>query len=100
MFVNVISALAWLCFSRHLQEVVSWAPTYKNTNVTKSVSNSKQAVTKAWLNNVCKHFSHDVPYALNLDHGCPNFWLAWAALTEMELSLVAYKTYTITDVYK
>lgn len=33
-----------------------------------------------------------------LKHGCPIFWLAWAALSKEELS--AYKTHNLLNVYK
>lgn len=33
-------------------------------------------------------------------HGCSNFWLVQAALSEEELSRAAYKIYSIVNVYK
>jgi len=36
----------------------------------------------------------------DLNHGHPNFWLAWAELSEEKLSWTAYKIYNIANVYK
>jgi len=33
-------------------------------------------------------------------HGCSNFWLVQATLSEEELSRAAYKIYSIVNVYK
>lgn len=33
-------------------------------------------------------------------HGCPAFWLAWASLSEEELSWTAYKMCNTVNVYK
>ena len=36
----------------------------------------------------------------SLEHGCPVFWLGWAALSEEELFQAAYKTQNIVNVCK
>lgn len=37
---------------------------------------------------------------IDLEHGYPNFWLAWASLRKEKLFGAAFKIYNLVNVYK